>query len=70
MNELMTLPKCHKCGCTMMMRSATNQTQEQQYCGTWYDCPSPGCACSVLMPSAELLAFYAEAAVERKEENT
>lgn len=57
--DLMLLPKCpnpeHG---EMMLRPAKHQTQEQRYCGTWYDCPEPGCSCSVLIPSKEIRDMY------------
>ena len=33
------------------------KTQEQQYCGAWYECSEGGCHCSALIPSKELTAF-------------
>ena len=50
--ELMTLPKCPVHGYDMMFRPAG--TYEQDYCGSWYDCPEGGCVCSVLIPSPEV----------------
>lgn len=50
------LPVCPAHGKTMVLRPA--QTKEQDFCGTWYDCPQ--CANSVLIPSKELLRFLVE----------
>jgi hypothetical protein len=56
MNELITLPVCsHKEHGQMEIRPIRNQTYEQKFCGTWYDCMYPGCKCSSLFPSKELL---------------
>jgi hypothetical protein len=53
------LPECnHDTG--LVLRPLERQTPEQQWCGTWYDCPSPGCSFSRLEPSAALLAQLAE----------
>ena len=51
-NALMDIPRCPTHGCSMHYRPA--RTNEQQFCGTWYDCDIPGCGCSVLLPSKEL----------------
>lgn len=51
---LMTLPRCPTHGCSMHYRAP--RTNEQHFCGTWYDCDTPGCGCSVLLPSPELRA--------------
>lgn len=55
---LAKLPKCPTCGTYMELRPLSRQTAEQKYCGTWYDCLSPGCKCSVLLPSVELAQEY------------
>jgi hypothetical protein len=57
-NELMTLPKCKTPGHGQMyLRPVTHQSEEQKWCGTWYDCPQ--CTSSVLFPSGELQALAA-----------
>ena len=38
----------------LVLRPTTHQTTEQLWCGTWFDCPHRDC--SVLLPSAALLA--------------
>lgn len=49
-----TCPRHHK---RLVARPVPGQTQEQRFCGTWYDCPIPGCQQkSVLIPSKALLA--------------
>lgn len=53
---LMELPRCPVHNTPMEYRPA--RTREQSFCGTWYDCTTPGCTCSVLLPSAELAAMY------------
>ena len=53
---LMELPRCPVHNTPMEYRPA--RTREQSFCGTWYDCTTPGCMCSVLLPSAELAAMY------------
>jgi len=59
MNELMMLPICsHKEHGQMALRPLKHQTQEQLFCGAWYDCLHPGCICSVLFPSKELKEIY------------
>ena len=52
--ELMGLPRCPTHNTPMHYR--VPRTLEQRFCGTWYDCDTPGCACSVLLPSKELQA--------------
>lgn len=54
-------PKCPTCGVYMELRPLYGQTPEQKYCGTWYNCPSPRCSCSVLLPSVELAQEYRKA---------
>lgn len=54
-------PKCPACGVHMELRPLSRQSAEQEYCGTWYDCPSPRCTCSVLLPSVELAQEYKRA---------
>lgn len=51
-NALMELPRCptHK----TPMHYRARDSKEQAFCGTWYDCGTLGCACSVLLPSREL----------------
>lgn len=51
-NELAKLPSCPTCGTPMRLRE--KMSEEALFCGTWYDCPEYGCACSVLLPSKEL----------------
>lgn len=51
---LMELPKCPVHGSSMHYRPA--RSYEQRFCGAWYDCDTPGCHCSVLIPSVELSA--------------
>lgn len=53
---LMELPRCPVHGCQLEYRPG--RTPEQRFCGTWYDCPYPGCAHSVLFPSEELQEIY------------
>ena len=55
MNALMILPKCPTHGTTMIFREA--RTQEQRFCGAWYECAEPGCKCASLIPSKELEAL-------------
>lgn len=52
----MRLPRCPVHGCQMEYRLAG--TYEQRWCGAWYECPFPGCRCSALIPSAELMEIY------------
>ena len=61
--SLMELPKCPTHGSPMHYR--VPRTNEQRFCGTWYDCDTPGCKCSTLLPSAELRDFLAK--MQRKE---
>ncbi len=58
-NTLMELPRCPVHGCQLIHRPGG--TQEQRYCGTWYDCPVGGCYYSVLFPSVELAQEYKKA---------
>ena len=51
-NALMERPKCPTHNVYMELR--IGQSQEQRFCGTWYDCPAYKCACSILLPSPEL----------------
>ena len=53
---LMERPKCpgHGTACTLR---TTGLTPEQEWCGAWYDCQEPGCTCSVLINSKELMDF-------------
>ena len=39
----------------LIRRDMRGATKEQLWCGTWYDCPSPGCSFTRLEPSAALL---------------
>ncbi|MBM0205774.1 hypothetical protein JNW90_24225 [Micromonospora sp. STR1s_5] len=34
-------------------------TLEEQWCGTWWDCPLDTCACVIVVPTDELTAFLA-----------
>lgn len=61
---LMETPRCPTHNCSMHFRPA--RTQEQGFCGAWYDCDTSGCACSVLVPSAALLI---QLAAQRKMED-
>lgn len=60
-NLPMELPKCKQHG-EMILRSRKQQTPEQEYCGTWYDCPI--CKGSVLFVSAELQEIYKKANIK------
>jgi hypothetical protein len=40
------------------LRPKHRLTKEAAWCGTWYDCPNPGCFKSVLIPGEELRAEY------------
>ena len=51
-NTLLELPRCPTHNTPMHYRARCSR--EQIYCGTWYDCDTPSCACSVLLPSLEL----------------
>ena len=51
--SLIKVPLCPVHGCDMRFREA--ETFEQDYCGSWYECPQRGCACSVLIPSPEII---------------
>ena len=42
----------------MVLRPIGQQTPEQRWCGTWWDCES--CRSSVLIPSPELAAQMKE----------
>ena len=55
MNAIMILPKCQTHGITMIFREA--RTQEQRFCGAWYECAEPGCKCASLITSKELGAL-------------
>ena len=55
MNALIVLPKCPTHGGPMAFRLA--QTQEQRFCGAWYECTESGCRCASLIPSIELMVF-------------
>lgn len=57
-NELMKTPICPKCGIPMQFRQA--RTNEQSFCGAWYDCWNDGCACSVLIPSKQIIDIQNE----------
>jgi hypothetical protein len=50
-------PKCRQHG-YMIVRPAAAQTKEQEFCGTWYDCPEyvglRRCQSTVLLPSEGL----------------
>lgn len=50
---IMSLPKCSTHGEQMILRERV--TEDQNFCGTWYDCPK--CENSVLFPSKELTSF-------------
>lgn len=50
----MPLPQCPVHKTTMELRPLLQQTYEQQWCGTWYDCSEPHCKCSVLFPSKKI----------------
>ena len=52
-NDLMELPKCPTHGTGMIFRPA--KTPEQAFCGAWYECAEPGCYCTVLIPTKELI---------------
>jgi len=54
---IMTLPVCPNCKTQMHMRA--NPSKDAKFCGVWYDCAEPGCSCSTLLPSKELMAFLA-----------
>lgn len=56
-SALMKLPLCPTHKTPMHYRARCSR--EQIYCGTWYYCDTPGCSCSVLLPSKELLCFLA-----------
>ena len=58
---LMEIPQCPACGERMELRPLTRQTPEQQYCGTWYDCISPGCCGTILLPSVEIAEEHKKA---------
>lgn len=52
---LMPLPRCKISGHgEMQLRPVEKQTDEQKYCGVWYDCVYPGCRCSTLIPSQNI----------------
>lgn len=55
MKELMALPNCDRHG-QMTLRDVKQQTPEQKWCGTWYDCPI--CSSSALYPGPELSQEY------------
>lgn len=59
-NLPMALPRCtfHP-DSQMALRPERRLTDEQKFCGVWYDCPS--CTSSVLFPSPEVRAIYARA---------
>lgn len=38
----------------LVKRPIEKTTDEQKWCGEWYDCKEPGCWCSVLIPSINL----------------
>lgn len=52
-NYPMELPKCPTHGGGMIFRPA--KTPEQAFCGAWYECAEPGCYCTVLIPTKELI---------------
>lgn len=54
---LMELPRCPTHNTPMHYRPP--RSREQAFCGTWYDCDTPGCSCSVLLLSQELQAQLA-----------
>ncbi|HZK34200.1 MAG TPA: hypothetical protein VFD33_02685 [Bacillota bacterium] len=57
--DLILLPKCpHPEHGEMIARKLLGQTQEQRYCGAWYDCKEPGCSNSALIPSKEIRDLY------------
>ncbi|MBD3183362.1 hypothetical protein GF312_13780 [Candidatus Poribacteria bacterium] len=63
----MEIPECpagH--GKTMEVRPLEKQTYEQKFCGTWFDCTVPGCICSVLFESKELLDHLSNQGVRGK----
>lgn len=58
-NKLMELPSCPNSEHgEMIARKILGQTQEQRYCGAWYDCKEPGCANSVLIPAKEIRKLH------------
>lgn len=61
MNALMELPRCHRHDTQMEYRPIERQTPEQKWCGDWYDCKEPGCMCSTVVMSPELLEVYRRA---------
>lgn len=54
--SLIELPKCPTHGTTMSYKKA--ETPEQDFCGAWYECLEPGCHCSAVIMSKELLKLY------------
>lgn len=57
--ELVDFPFCHHEGHGRMeQRPLAFQTQEQKWCGAWFDCMHPGCSCSVLIPSPEVMKMH------------
>ena len=50
---LIPLPKCPNHGEEMLLQNPG--TEEQRFCGTWYQCPK--CKNTVLFPSFELRAY-------------
>lgn len=63
-NSLMTLPLCPRCGVQMEYRPP--KSQNEAYCGVWYDCHNGKCSCSTLLPSVELKADWAAMQERRK----
>lgn len=54
-NALMAPPKCPAHNVYMILRPGKS-SPEANFCGTWYECPYPKCACTALLPSRELEA--------------
>lgn len=44
----------------MVRRPDERQTEDQRWCGVWYDCATPGCRNSALVPSREHIAAHGE----------
>ena len=58
----------HRCpahNVVMVERDMRGATYEQKFCGTWFDCPHPGCTCSACEHSPELAAQLDEQRAKR-----
>ena len=46
---------CPQHGVALVERSVKVLSKEQEWCGTWFECPLPYCRHSKLIPSPELI---------------